>query len=187
VSDSSARSALTAGALAACVVGLLGVDAGLLWIIAGVFTLRSLAGAPPGLAWGFACVGAGLRWGTLGLGDLETATRLLGASVFAGGAVVRVAMGAALVGAVVDEARRGDLLGGSGVERSASIAAGVALVPTFLAAGPVGLGASSLPWAVGALAAVAAVVLLQPLARRVPWWAPTALVVAGAVAAEVAT
>jgi hypothetical protein len=168
-------------------MGLLGVDAGLLWIVAGVFTLRSVAGAPPGLAWGIAFMGAGLRWGTLGLGDLETATRLLGASVLAGGGLVRVSMAAALVGAVVDESARGDLLAGSFAERSATLVAGVALVPAFLVAGPVRSGPSSIAWGLAGLGVVATLLLAGPIVRRIPRWLPSALVGAGVLLAEIVT
>src|SRR5688572_9626875 len=67
VTSTRARPALAGAALAACLVGLVGVDAGILWIVAGVFTLRSLVRAEPGAAWGLACMGAGLRWGSLGI------------------------------------------------------------------------------------------------------------------------
>lgn len=173
------------GSLAASVVGLLGADSGLVWIVAGVFTIRALAGAPPGLAWGIACLGAGLRWGTLGVGDVETATRLLGATVMAGSPVVRIGMAAAAAGALADEARQGGLFATSWLERSAAVAATVALVPLFFAEGPTRLSASAVAWMLAAAGALVANVLLQPLVRRVPWWLPVSVVTVGVIAAEV--
>jgi hypothetical protein len=161
-----------------------GVDAGILWIVAGVFTLRSLVRAAPGAAWGLACLGAGLRWGSLGIGDVETATRLFGATVVTGGVTARAGMAAVLVGAVVDEARRGGLWGDTWVERGAALVAGATLAPLFLVEGPV-----QRPWVVGSWAVAAAAVVvtalgLHPVARRLPAWVPGLAVVAGIVVAE---
>lgn len=162
------------------------MDAGILWIVAGVFTLRSLIPAAPGLAWGIACVGAGLRWGSLGVGDLETATRLFGSTLTAGGLAVRAGMAAVLVGAIVDEARRGGLGIESWVGRAAALTACVALVPLFIVEGPVRRMWNLGSWAAASAAVVLAVLALHPLARRLPWWIPGALVVAGLGLAEVA-
>lgn len=176
---------VAAAALAACAIGLAGVDAGLLWIVAGVLTVRSVVGVAPGAAWAVACIGAGMRWGTFGLGDLETATRLLGPTVSAGAPGVRIGMTLALLAAVVEEAATGDLLDGSWPLRGASLVAGVALVPVFLVGGPSRLSASGLGWAVWTVGVLGAIVLLRPFARRIPPWAPMAAAAAGAVFAEV--
>ncbi|MGH2758254.1 MAG: hypothetical protein ACRDKJ_01695 [Actinomycetota bacterium] len=181
-----ARAALAGGALGACIVGLTGVDAGILWIVTGVFTLRSVTRSAPGLAWGIACMGVGLRWGSFAVGDLETATRLFGATVIAGGPVARIGMTAALAGAVMDEARRGGLRADSWVDRGAALVALVVLVPLFLVE-----GASSDPilagvWAVAAAATLLAGLALHPVAKRLPSWVPLPVVVAGVAAAVVA-
>jgi hypothetical protein len=180
------RSALAAAALAACVVGLLGVDGGLLWAVAGVFTVRALAGAPPGIAWGIACLGAGLRWGTFGLGELEVATRLFGPTVTSGAPVVRGAMVVALLAALVDEARDGGLVAGSWVERAASLMAIVILGPLYVVAGPADAWTASAWWAVAAGGGVLASLGLRPWARSLPAWAGPALAASGVVVAAVA-
>lgn len=185
MSESAAKSTIAAASLAACVVGLLGTDAGLVWIVAGVFTMRSLAGAAPGAAWAIACVGAGLRWGTLGVGDIETATRLLGSTMLAGATVVRVGMVTALAAAVLEEARGGGLFADSWLEQAAAVMAAVALALVFVVAGPTRFSTSVAPWAIAAAGAVAATVLLGPVARRIPGWAPICVAAAGIVVAEV--
>jgi hypothetical protein len=183
--DRSAASSLAAASLAACAIGLTGVDGGLLWIVAGVFTLRSSAGVAPGIGWGIALLGAGLRWGTFGLGDLGSATRLLGPTVAAGSAVVRVSMIAVLAGAVLDESRRAHAFGDSWLAGAASLVAFVSLVPSFIVAGPDELS-SVLSWAAAAAGVVVAAIVVRPLTRRLPGWVPLLIVVSGVVAAEVA-
>ncbi len=177
---------MVAAALAACAIGLLGVDAGLVWIVAGVLTVRSVVGVPPGAAWAVACIGAGMRWGTFGLGDLETATRLLGPTVVSGEPAVQIGMTVALIAAVLEEAAGGGIQNGSWPERGAALVAGVVLVPLFLVGGPGRLGASAGPWAAAAVVVLGAALLLRPLARRIPPWVPVALAAAGVVLAEVA-
>jgi hypothetical protein len=157
----------------------------MLWIVAGVFTLRSVAGTSPGLAWGLSCLGVGLRWGTFGLGDIESATRLVGSTLAAGNPVVRVGMVAALAGAVLDEARRPDARASSWIEQSAAVAAAVVLVPAFLVSGPTELSAAVAPWAAGAAGVLAAIIVARPLARRTSWWLPVAITTAGIMAAEI--
>lgn len=165
---------------------MLGVDAGLLWIVAGVLTVRSLIGVAPGAAWAVACVGAGMRWGTFGLGDLETATRLLGPTVVSGAPAVRIGMTLALVAAVLEEAAAGGVTIGSWPERGAALVAGVALVPVFLVGGPSRLSGSGTAWAGFTVLVLGAVLLLRPLARRLPPWAPIALAAAGVLVAGAA-
>jgi hypothetical protein len=156
-----------------------------LWIVAGVFTLRSLTGAPPGLTWAVACLGAGLRWGTFALGDLESATRLVGSTIAAGSPVVQGGMIAALAAAVLDEARHPN--GRTPwTEQSAAVVAAVTLAVVFVLTGPAELSASVVPWAAAAAATLVATILLRPFARRLPQWAPLALAVVGVVVAEVA-
>lgn len=176
-----ARAALAGAALGVLVVGLTGVDGGILWIVAAVFTLRAAIGAAPGLAWGIACVGVGLRWGSFAVGDLETATRLFGSSVIAGAPLTRIGVTAALAGAVVDEARRGGLRSDSWVERGAALAAIVALVPLFLVEGPTRDPVLAVIWGVAAAVALVVALALHPVARRVPSWLPLPVVIGGVV------
>jgi hypothetical protein len=165
-------------------VGLLGVDAGLLWVVAGVFTVRSLTGARPGLAWAIACIGAGLRWGSLGLGDIEVATRLFGPTVASGGPAVRVGMVVALSAALVDEARSAGLEAEFWVERAAAVAALVALVPAFLVSGPGRLASSAVAWVAATVGAVLVVRFARPVARSVPAWLLWTAAAAGVGLAE---
>jgi hypothetical protein len=186
MSPERARAALAGTAIGACLVGLVGVDAGILWIVAGVFTLRSVTRSSLGLAWGIACIGAGLRWGTFAVADLETATRLFGATVIAGAPAARVGMTVAFAGAVVDEARRGGLRADSWVDRGAALVALSALVPLFLVEGPARDPLLAAVWAVVAAGMLLAALALHPVARHVPSWAPLVMVVAGSAAAVVA-
>lgn len=179
----SARSILAAAALAACALGLTGVDGGLLWIVAGVFTLRSIAGTSPGIAWGVATLGAGLRWGTYSLGDLESATRLLGPTVAAGSWLVRAGMIAVLVGAVLDETRRADW-SSSWLSTAAGIAAGVSLVPAFIVPGPGDAPTSAVSWAAAAAGLLVVGIVVRPITRRLPWWLPSLIVGVGLTLTE---
>lgn len=172
--------------MGACLVGLSGVDAGILWIVAGVFTLRSVTRSAPGLAWGIACVGAGLRWGTFAVADLETATRLFGATVIAGAPAARVGMTVAFAGAVVDEARRGGLRSDSWVDRGAALTASVTLVPLFLVEGASRDPVLAAVWATVAVGTLLTALVLHPIAQRVPAWAPLPVVVAGVASAVMA-
>ncbi|MEX2395206.1 MAG: hypothetical protein WD826_12090, partial [Actinomycetota bacterium] len=99
------RSVLTAAGLAAAAVGLIGTDAGVLWVVAGVWTVRSVAGAELNVAWGIAVIGAAMRWGTLSLADVAVATHLVGPSMSAGPVLVRAGLITALGAAVVGEWR----------------------------------------------------------------------------------
>ena len=182
----AAPAAVTAAALAACAIGLLGVDAGLLWIVVGVLTVRSVIGVAPGAAWAIACVGAGMRWGTFGLGDLETATRLLGPTVVSGAPALRIAMTVALLAAVVEEAAAGGVLKGSWPARGAALVAGVVLVPVFLVGGPSRLSGSGVAWAASTVLVLGAAVLLGPLARRFPPWSPIVVAAAAVLLAGAA-
>lgn len=171
---------LTCAALAACAIALAGVDAGLLWLVAGVWTTRAAAGAPVGVTWGIACLGAGLRWGTTSLGDVAVATRLSGPTVAAGPFVVRAGMIAALLGAVLDEIRGGGLRAEAWDQRAAAGISLVALVALYLVRGPAD-PSSSLPVLWGGLAAAGAAVALQvhPVVRPMPALVPVALVAGG--------
>lgn len=186
MSPERARAALAGTALGACLVGLAGVDAGILWLVAGVFTLRSIARSSLGLAWAIACVGAGLRWGTFALADLETATRLFGSTITVGTPAARVGMAVSFAGAVLDEARRGGLRAESWVDRGAALVASVALVPLFLAEGPGRDPVLAAVWAGAAVGTLLATLTLHPVVCRVPAWAPVPIVVAGIAAAVVA-
>ena len=171
---------MTCAAVGACVIGLLGVDVGLLWLVAGVWTIRAMAGAPLGLAWGIACMAVGLRWGTTSLGDVAVATRLAGPTVAAGPLVVRVGMIAALVGAVLDEARAGALRGPGWNERAAAGISVAALVALFVVRGP-GDPATELPvlWAALAVVGTTLVLQLHRVLRPMPPVVPVAVVAAG--------
>ncbi|MCI0346537.1 MAG: hypothetical protein L0221_14000 [Chloroflexi bacterium] len=160
------------------------MDAGLVWIVAGVWTVRAMARAPLGLAWGVACLGAGLRWGTLSLGDIAVATRLGGPTVVAGPLLVRAGMIAALVGAVAGEADAGGFAARAWGERAAAAAAVVALVPLFVVRGPGDPRTDLvLVWAAAAASITAVVVVLGPLARRVPAWVGPAITATGVILA----
>lgn len=173
----------TAG-LAASVVGLLGTDAGILWTVTGVWTVRAMARAPLGIAWGIACLGAGLRWGTLGLGDVAVATRLAGPTIVAGPLLVRAGMIAALVGAVLGEIDVGGLSVRAWGERVASSASVVALVALFLVRGPTDPRTSvALLWAAAAVVLTVVVVGGRSIRIAVPRWLPPAVAAGGVVLA----
>lgn len=180
----NARSALVAASASACVVGLLGFDGGLIWLVAGVWTIRAIWGAPLSLGWGIAVLGAGVRWGTIGLAGIESATRVVGPTIAAGTVVVRVGMITALVAAVVSEAASGGLRAVSLPERAAAFLALMTLVAVFCVPGP---GSpqllSSLGWWAGSGAvAVALCLVAGGLAARMPGWVMPALAAAGCVA-----
>lgn len=128
-----------------------------------------MSGSPVGSAWGVACLGGGLRWGTLSLADVEVATRLSGPTVAAGSLGVRSGMAVALIGALIGESQLDDLRSASWVRRLAAGAAIVGLVAVFVAPGPSDpLTTRTLIWGGGAAAAAAVVLALTPLARRLP-------------------
>jgi hypothetical protein len=176
------RAALTLAALAAAAAGLLGTDAGLLWLVAGVWTVRSVAGERIGAAWGIATIGVGLRWGTQSLGDLEVATRVAGASLVAGTPLVRAGLGVAFAAALLEEAGGDGLVGGSWAPRAASLIALAALVPSFCVRGPLGGVAADVSWwAAGAVVLTGAVLLARRLVRMAspPAWVPAVAAAAG--------
>jgi hypothetical protein len=181
-------SALVAGAIGAGVIGLLGVDAGLLWLVAGVWTIRAVAGSPLGLAWGTACLGVGLRWGTTSLGDLSVATRLNGPTLLTGNVLVQGGLALVFAAAVIGEARVGGLHSPARGERAASAIAVVALVAIFVVRGP-GDPGSLLPiwWGAAAAAGAALVFLLRPVSQRLPVGPPAPPAAAGVVVAVVAS
>jgi hypothetical protein len=184
VRSPNASSALAAAGLAASVVGLLGSDSGALWLIAGVWTVRAMARAPVGFGWGVACLGAAARWGTIGLGDVAVATRLGGPTITAGPVLVRAGMLAALVGAVIDEARGGGLLSRAWGERAAAAGAIVALAALFLVRGPAD-PRTTLPvlWGASSAALTMLVLVLRPAALRLPAWAAPSVAFAGVIMA----
>lgn len=170
-----------AAALGATLVGLLGVDGGILWVVVAVWTVRSVWGAPSGIGWGVACLGAALRWGTLSLGDVEAASRLVGPGVAAGPPTIAAGMAIALVAATLSEARVDGLRAASPAERAVSLAAILALVALFLAPGPgdPSVGLSLLWWAAAAAALVVCIIVLHDLAERVPGWITVGLASGG--------
>lgn len=185
-SRSAARTVLTSAGLGACALGLLGADAGLVWLVAGVWTVRSMARAPVGVAWGIACLGVGLRWGTTSLGDIAVATRLTAPTIASGPVAVRIGMVAALVGAALDEAQGRGMRTGAWSERTAAAVALTALVPLFFARGP-GDPRTALPLVWGGVASALTIGMLQfgGLARRVPRLAAVVLASAGVIVATI--
>ncbi len=179
-----ARSALASASLAACVVGLLGVPGGVIWIVGGVWTLRMLAGDEPSIAWGIACAGAAMRWGTLGLGDVEVATRLLGPSALSGPLAVRIGLVAALLAALASEALLGGLRARSIPELAAAVAALVTLVPLFCVRG--GSTAAAPQWLVASAVLAAVVLYAERYVRVVPRWVPPVIGAAGVMVATLA-
>ena len=153
-------------------------------MVAGVWTVRAMAATPVGLAWGAASLGAAARWGTLGLGDVAVATRLGGPTVVTGPVVVRAGMIVALAGAVIDEARLGGLDARTWGERAAAAGAVVALVALYLVRGP-NDPQTALPlfWGVGAATLTVFVLVLHPVAVRLPAWIAPSLAMAGVVVA----
>ena len=176
----STRAGFVGAALTACLVGLLGADGGILWIVGGVFTVRFVWGRDPGVGWAIACVAAGLRWGTLGLADVEAATRLIGPTVAVGNVAMRTATAVALAAGLMDEMRIGTSRSGSVAERAASAIALATLVPLFVAPGPGSL-TSAAWWLGAALALGTAAWLGSRPAARVPRWLPAALASASAL------
>jgi len=189
VSGRRVRAAVVGAGLAACVVGLAGADAGLLWIVAGVFTVRSVWGEPPGYAWGVLCLGAGARWGTLSLGDVETAARIFGPAAAAGSFAVRVGTGVAIGAALLSEARIDGLRSSSWATRAASLAAILAIVGITAAPGPgrSGLTESIVWWAAAGVVVLVITLALARAARRVPAWVPPAAAAVGVAAALIAS
>jgi hypothetical protein len=165
---------------------LVGSDGGLVWIVAGVWTVRALAGRPLGAAWGIACLGAGLRWGTVNLADIAVATRLAGPTVVSGSIMVKAGMATALVGALIGEAQATGFGARTWAERLASAGAIAALVPLFLVRGAADPHRLAIVWW-GVLPAVgtASVLLVRPALRPVPAWVPTAVTTAGVALAVV--
>jgi hypothetical protein len=147
-----------------------------------------MAGTPLSAAWGLACLGAGFRWGTLALADLEVATRLVGSTLTSGGPVVRAGMAAALVGALAGEAQVGGFRSRMWGERAASAIAIAALPPLFVASGPSDPAwREALAWALPAAGGTAAVLLAHPYALRLPRLAPVSLTAIGVVVALAAS
>ncbi len=164
------------------------MDAGVLWIVAGVWTARAVSGVSMGLAWGFACFAVALRWGTLSLGDVEVATRLTGPTLLSGTTPVRIAMAAAFVGAVMDEARIDGLRDPSRAGQAAAVTALVGLAGLFFTGGPQAPFTEALGgWAAAAAIVGAVVLLTAKLTRRMPAWVPVVVALAGLVGASLST
>jgi hypothetical protein len=182
------RSALATAALAAAAVGLLGTDAGILWLVAGVWATRAMAGGALGSAWGIAAIGAGLRWGTLGFGDLEVATRIAGPTLLAGPLLVRGGMILALLAALTGEAQTGGLVSRTWGERGACLVVMASIAPLFVVRGPgAPVSIDTLWWPATAAVATGVVLLARPLAGRVQPWIPPAAAAAGIALAVLAS
>jgi hypothetical protein len=146
-----------------------------------------MARTPVGIAWGVACVGAGLRWGTLSLGDVAVATRLGGPTIATGPLLVRAGMVAALVGAIAGEMQVGGFTTRTWGERAAGAAAVVVLVPLFVVRGPADPRTSlTLIWIASAAAITCIVLVGRSAADRSPVWVAPAVAVGGIVLAAVA-
>ena len=147
-----------------------------------MWTVRTVAGTPLGFAWGVACIAAGLRWGTLSLGDVGVATRVLGPTLTSGTYATRAGMAMAIAGAVLSEARVGGFLARTWGERAAASAAVAALAPLFVATGASGsVWGTAVPWAASAAVFTAGVVLLHRVALRIPAFVPIVVTSAGAM------
>lgn len=160
-------------------------EAGLVWVVAGVWGARAVWGRPPTVAWGLAVAVAGVRWRTLDLAGLQTSTRLFGPTVGVEPVVAAAGACVALVAALVDEAAL-DGLRGSPVEQLATGTALVVLVACFAVPGPSSV--LTVLWWTAASALAALLVLRGPgLARRVPGWVAPVLAAAGLVAVGLST
>ena len=170
-------------------MGLAGANAGLLWIVAGVFTVRAVWGEPPGYAWGVLCLGTGARWGTLSLGDVETAARIFGPAAAAGSFAVHVGMGVAIGAALLSEARIDGLRSTPWATRAASLAAILSIVGITAAPGPgrTDLTESMAWWVAAGVVVLVVTLVLSRVARRVPVWLPPAAAAAGIAATLLAS
>lgn len=155
-------------------VGLLGADGGLIWIVAGVWSVRAAWSRPPGLAWGIACLGAGARWGVVSLAGIESAVRMFGPTVLVGLPIVRAGMTVAAVAALCSEARIDGLRAASWAERASALVALIVLVAAFAAPGPgePSIAASLLWWALAGAGAVVLTLTLTRYVARLPMWLP---------------
>jgi hypothetical protein len=162
------------------VLGLLGVDGGLVWLIAGVWTLRWLGGRPVGLAWALAIMAAAVRWGTISVADIFAASRVLGPAVAVEPFVTAVGCGVALGAALAEESALDGLRSPDWPQRTAAAAVLLCLVAMLAAPGPgAGLPLSLVVWIGTAALGTWIVLVASPLARRIPSWAPVALGLAG--------
>lgn len=169
-------------ASAACVVGLLGADGGLLWIVAGVWTVRRVWGSGPPLAFGIACAAVALRFRTLSLAGIEVATRQLGAPTVAVEPVwIAVAAVVVLAAVLAEEAMADELRSRSPARRVASGFVILTLVPAFVAPGfGTTTVAADVAWWMGSAAVLTLLVLAAPgFVRRLPGWAPAAVAAVG--------
>ncbi len=122
-----------------------------------------------------------MRWGTLGLGDVQVATHLVGAPVVAGSVAVRAGLVVALIAALAAEAAADGLRSGTVPAVASAVVALVALVPLFCVP-----GASYVLWLVVAALLAAVVLALARYARAVPRWAPIVTAAVGVVVATLA-
>lgn len=153
-----------------------------------MWAVRAVSGVPVGLAWGLACVGAGMRWGTLGLGDLEVATRVAGPTVLAGPPVVRAGMIASLVACLVAESQAEGLFARAWGERGAAAIVAASLGPLFVVPGPTWpVGTDALSWAGMGVAATTVVLFGRRLFAPVPRWTAPVVAAAGVAAALAAS
>lgn len=168
------------------------MEGGLFWLVGGVWLVRRAWGRQPGIAWGIACLSAGLRWGTTGIDGVQAATRLFGPTVAA--APVLAAVGSCLVlGAALAEEAMDDGLRGEGLpERLSSVVvlSGLMIlfvVPGWGSAAPTGSSgavawfASAAWWAAAGGLSTVCVLGASRWLRRVPVWIPWTAAAAGAL------
>jgi hypothetical protein len=174
--------------LGAAVAGLLGSPAGLLFVVGGVWTVRSAWRSGIGFAWGVACMTSAIRWGTTSLADIQAATRSFGPTIAVGPRMAAAGAAAAFAGAMLDEARTAGLVSRRPAERAAAGLALLALVAAFVAPGPgAGGTAISLSIWVGLSFGLAALLIAGAgTAARLPGWVPPVLALGGGVAVALA-
>jgi hypothetical protein len=143
-----------------------------------------LSGDEPGVAWGIACAGAAMRWGALSLGDVQVATRLLGASILSGAIAVRLGLLVALLAALASEAALDGLRARTIPQQVAAGVAILALIPLFVLRGGTSLAIPR--WIVASAVLTGIVAIAPPYLRRVPRWAPPVAAALGVIVATVA-
>ena len=172
--------------IAAAIVGLSGMAGGLLWLVAGVCSVRALSSRRLSPGWALAVLGAGFRWGTTGLADVRVATKLVAPTISAGTVPMRACMAVLLVVALLGEAQTFTTQR-SWQEWAAAGAAVVALPPLFVLKGSTHLPTAPLAWAAGSAAAALVVFAFRPIAARIPAWVIAVVALAAFIAAGVAS